>query len=279
MPLAPMKELIVQAQNEGRAVGAFEVWNLESIQAVVSAAESLHHPVILQIGPIEIQYATIEALGRLAVEAARRASVPVAVHLDHGESFEMAVSAIRNGFTSVMIDASAEPYEDNVRLTGEVANVAHAVGVTVEGELGVLGVLEGGERSADEVFTDPALAADYVARTRVDALAVAIGNAHGFYKGEPKLDLERLAAIRDTVDAPLVLHGGTGVPPETLRRAIRQGIAKVNICTEFVHAFIAGYADTFAQSNGGLNVGRAFTPARERAQALVENNIRLFAGL
>ena len=276
MPLVTMNELLLDARRGRCAVGAFETWNLESCQTVVRAAENLDAPVILAIGPLEIDYAGIEPLARIAVEHARAARVPVAIHLDHGPSCEMAVDAIRNGFTSVMIDASREPFDENVRVTSEVARVAHAAGVTVEGELGVLGVLEGGGPSGAAVMTEPEDARKYVAATGVDALAVAIGNAHGYYKGEPKLDIERLKAIEDAVDIPLVLHGGTGIPRDTLHKAINAGITKINIATQFFDAFAKGYHDAYRVLQGPINVGNVFAPAMRRGQALVEEKITMF---
>ncbi|MFH0963819.1 MAG: class II fructose-bisphosphate aldolase [Planctomycetota bacterium] len=272
------KELLLAARQRGSAVGAFEVWNLESVQAAVRAAETHRQAVILAIGPIEIEYATLEALAEIALRAARSARVPVAVHLDHGDSFEMAVQAIRNGFTSVMIDASGLPFEENVRTTTEVARVAHAAGVSVEGELGVLGTLEGGEEGGRAVCTDPQDAQRYVEETGIDALAVAIGNAHGFYQGTPTLDFERLAAIRERVSVPLVLHGGTGIPEELLRKAIGLGIAKVNVATEYIARFLEGYARTHRELRDKVSVRSAFTDSRKAAQALVEEKIRIISG-
>jgi len=271
-----MNELLLDARRGRCAVGAFEMWGLESCQTVVRAAENLDAPVILAIGPSEIDYAGIEALARIAVEHARAARVPVAIHLDHGPSYEMAVDAIRSGFTSVMIDASHEPFDENVRVTSAVARVAHAVGVTVEGELGVLGVLEGGGPSGPAVMTEPEDARRYVDATGVDALAVAIGNAHGYYKGEPRLDIQRLKAIEDAVTIPLVLHGGTGIPGDTLHKAIDAGISKINIATQFFDAFAKGYHDAYRDLQGPIHVGNAFAPAMQRGQALVEEKITIF---
>lgn len=276
MPLVTMNEILLDARRGCYAVGAFEMWGLESCQTVVGAAEKMDSPVILAIGPSEIDYATIEGLARIAVDHARAARVPVAIHLDHGPSREMAVDAIRNGFTSVMIDASREPFDENVRVTSEVARAAHAAGVTVEGELGVLGVLEGGGPSGTAVMTEPEDARKYVAATGVDALAVAIGNAHGYYKGEPKLDIGRLEAIENAVGIPLVLHGGTGIPRDTLHKAINAGITKINIATQFFDAFAKGYHDAYRDLEGPIHVGSVFAPAMARGRALVEEKITIF---
>ena len=278
MPLTTMKEILLDAQRKRYAVGAFEVWNLESIQVVVRAAEAMESSVIFAIGSLEIAYAGMEDLASLALSHARAANAPIAVHLDHGDSLERAREAIEHGFTSVMIDASRETYEENVTRTRRVAALAHRWGATVEGELGVLGTLEGGEKGPRVVCTEASHARRYVEETGIDALAVAIGNAHGFYKGEPRLDLDRLRAIRAEVETPLVLHGGTGIPEETLREAIAAGITKVNIATQFMDAFARAYAESYAKAGGKVNVPTCFGPALEAGEALVREKIGIFLG-
>jgi ketose-bisphosphate aldolase len=209
---------------------------------------------------------------------ALRASVPVALHLDHGESFERVMKAIHCGFTSVMIDASNLPFCENAALTQEVVRCAHAAGVTAEGEIGMVGGGIHAETSGEGFpMTDPEEAARFVAETGVDALAVAIGNAHGFYRAEPKLDLERLAAIAETVSVPLVLHGGTGIPEKAIREAVKRGIAKINICTEFVAAFARGFQETQARPDFTYNVPKLFSEPRRSAKELVLQKMRLFA--
>ncbi|MEN6576570.1 MAG: class II fructose-bisphosphate aldolase [Phycisphaerales bacterium] len=281
MSLVPMSEILVRARADGYAVGAFEVWNLESIQAVVGAAEGLAQPVILQVGPGEADYARLEDISLAAIFHARRAKVPVALHLDHGDTFERVMRCINHGFTSVMLDVSHTPYAENVAATKEVVRAAHACGVSVEGEMDRIGGGEGGADVADDdaQLTNPDQALDFVTRTGIDAFAVAIGTVHGFYKGKPNIRLGLLEKIAARIPIPLVLHGGSGTPEADVRKAVTIGIAKVNICTEFVAAF----ADTFAKEHGEpdfrYNVPGVFLRPREAAQKLVEKKIRLFAGL
>jgi len=281
MSLVTMKEIAVAARRDGYAIGAFEVWNLESVQAVISTAEKLHQPVILQVGPLEADHAGLEDISHIALYHARRAAVPVAVHLDHGDSFERVMQCINHGFTSVMLDVSHLPFEGNVAATAEVVRVAHACGLSVEGELGRIGGEEAGidVTDSDRYLTDPDQAVQFVQRTGVDLLAVAIGTAHGFYKSEPNIRLGLLKQIADKISIPLVLHGGSGIPTDTIRKSISLGIAKINICTEFVAAFSDKFATEQSEQGFKYNVPGVFTKPREAARNLVEEKIRLFAGL
>lgn len=277
MSLCDMKSLLVLARRDGYAVGAFTVWDMESVQAVVGAAEWLHAPVIAQVGPWEADFAGMELLADIVKHVALRASVPVALHLDHGESFDRAMQAIHCGFTSVMIDASNSPFEENVAITRDVVKCARAAGVTVEGEIGIVG---GGIHSAESggelAMTDPEEAARFAAETGVDALAVAIGNAHGFYKAPPKLDFARLSRIAERVSIPLVLHGGTGIPDDAIREAIKHGVAKINVCTEFVAAFGRAFQEVQAQPDFAYNVPRLFTEPRRRGAQVVMGKLEVF---
>jgi fructose-bisphosphate aldolase class II len=281
MSLMPMSEILIRARRGGYAVGAFEVWNLESIHAVVGAAEGLAQPVIVQVGPGEADYAGLEDISHAVILRARRANVPVALHLDHGDTFERVMQCIHHGFTSVMLDVSHLPYVENVAATKEVVRAAHACGVSVEGELDRIGGGEAGNDVADDDahLTDPDQALEFVRQTGIDAFAVAIGTVHGFYRGEPNIRLGLLEKIAARISIPLVLHGGSGTPDADVRRAVSLGIAKVNICTEFVAAF----ADTFAREHDEpdfrYNVPGVFIKPRVAAQKLVEKKIRLFAGL
>jgi len=277
--LSDMKSLLIAARSKRFAVGAFTVWDMESVQAVVGAAESLGLPVIAQVGPWEADFAGMELLAEIVRHVALRASVPVALHLDHGENFERAMKAIHCGFTSVMLDVSNLPFRENVALTREVVRCAHAAGVTAEGEIGMVG---GGIHSAESsgeqpAMSDPDEAAQFVEQTGVDALAVAIGNAHGFYKAAPKLDFQRLTQIAEKVPVPLVLHGGTGIPEEAIRETIKRGIAKVNICTQFVAAFGKAFREVQTRPDFANNVPKLFAEPRRRAMELVIAKIRLFA--
>lgn len=278
MSLCDTRSLLAAARRDGYAVGAFTVWDMESVQAVVGAAESLNLPVIAQVGPWEADFAGMELLAEIVKHIALRASVPVAFHLDHGESFERAMQAIHCGFTSVMIDASNLLFDENVAITRDVVKCARAAGVSVEGEIGMVG---GGIHSAESgrefAMTDPEQAEKYAAETGVDALAVAIGNAHGFYKAPPKLDFARLREISQRVSIPLVLHGGTGIPDDAIREAIKHGIAKINVCTEFVAAFGKAFQEVQAQPDFAYNVPRLFPEPRLQAMNLISGKIRLFS--
>lgn len=220
---------------EGRfAVGAFNGVDSHFIAAIFKAAEQTRSPIILNVAEVHLRHVDLEDLAALVRRRANAGPVPTTLNLDHGLTFETVERAVAAGFTSVMFDGSGLSLDENIRRTAEVARFCHAAGVSVEGELGAVGGDEGGalEGGADAArYTDPAEAADYVARTGVDALAVAIGNSHGRYKGAPKLDFERLAALRDAVDVPLVLHGGSGLSDDDFRRAISLGIAKINFFT------------------------------------------------
>ena len=217
MSLVTTTELLKNAQEGNYAIGAFNVENMEMVMAVIQAAEELNSPVILQTTPSTVKYAGLDYYLANAKVAAERASVPVAMHLDHGSSFELAMQALRTGYTSIMIDGSHESFEDNIALSKAVVDASRPSGIPVEAELGKVGGkeddLDGGEGSA---YTDPIEAKIFVDRTGVSSLAIAIGTAHGLYKGEPKLDLDRLSEIREVVSVPLVLHGGSGIPDETI---------------------------------------------------------------
>ena len=233
MKLVNTKQLFKKAQEEKYAIGAFNVENMEMVMAVISAAEEMNSPVIMQTTPSTVEYAGLDYFIENVKVAASRANVPVAIHLDHGPSFELASKAFRAGYTSIMIDGSHGDFESNVAVSKLVADMCRASDVSVEAELGKVGGkeddLDGGDGG---LFTDPLEAKEFVERTGVNSLAVAIGTAHGMYKGEPKLDLDRLSAIREVVSIPLVLHGGSGIPDSKVQESIRRGICKVNYATE-----------------------------------------------
>ena len=225
--------MLLNAQKGNYAVGAFNVENMEMVMAVMEAAEELKSPVIMQTTPSTVKYAGLDFFLANVKAAAERASVPVAMHLDHGSSFELAMQAYRTGYTSIMIDGSHESFEGNIAVSKAVADACAPSGIPVEAELGKVGGkeddLDGGD---DNPYTDPNQAVEFVKRTGVNSLAVAIGTAHGVYKGEPKLDLDRLSEIRKVVDIPLVLHGTSGVPDETVTECVNRGICKVNYATD-----------------------------------------------
>lgn len=242
--LVSLKELMEDAEKGGYAVGAFNVSNLESLMAIMQAAEETGRGVILNYAEVHAPFLSMEQAALIMLDAAKKAKVPVCVHLDHGSSMESCIQAIRLGFTSVMLDASAEDYETNVRETKEIVRLAHSVGVTVEAELGHIfssdmGLEESPKEaetlesfdSAEDVYTDPATAKDFVERTGVDVLAIAFGTTHGIYTKKPKLDLERITKIKEAIDIPFVMHGGSGLSKEEFQTAIRNGIRKINYYT------------------------------------------------
>lgn len=240
--IASLKEVIAISRKNGRAVGSFNTPNLECLLAVLGAAEKLNVPVIIAHAQCHESVSPIQKIGPVMVELAKRASVPVCVHLDHGENFDYCKQAIALGFTSVMIDYSTLSYEDNVKGTAEVAAYAHARGVDVEAELGALPQREGGGESAADptaLYTKPELVPDFLARTGVDALAIAFGTAHGIYKTTPVLNLDIIDEVRKKTDIPLVMHGGSGISHEVYRDVIRRGVNKINYYTYMSYA---GYA-------------------------------------
>lgn len=241
MPLVTTKKLLLDAQKGGYAVGAFNVENMEMVQAVLAAAEELHSPVIMQTTPSTVKYAGLDYFYANVKAAAERTHIPVVMHLDHGSSFELAMQALRTGYTSIMIDGSHGAFEENIAVSKAVADACHPSGVPVEAELGKVGGKEDDLDGGDEnPYTDPGQAKEFVERTGIDSLAVAIGTAHGVYKGTPKLDVERLSEIRKAVDIPLVLHGTSGVPDEAVKECIKRGICKVNYATDLRIAFTRG---------------------------------------
>lgn len=281
MSLVTMSEVLIPARSGGYAIGAFEVWNLESVQAVVSAAEGMSQPVILQIGPYEADHAGLEDIAHIALFHAKRAKIPVVIHLDHGDTFERVMQCISHGFTSVMLDVSHLPYAENAAATKEVVRVAHACGVSVEGELGRIGGEEVGidVTNDDTHLTNPDQALEFVKETEIDALAVAIGTVHGFYKSKPNIRLGLLEEIAKRVPIPLVMHGGSGTPDSDVSKAISIGIAKVNVCTELVAAFADTFANEQKEQDFRYNVPGVFTRPKIAAKNIVEKKIRLFAGL
>ena len=237
MSLVTSKEMLLDAQARGYAVGAFNCENMEMVKAIIAAAEELRAPVMLQTTPSTIRYASLDMFAAMVAAEAKRATVPVCLHLDHGSSFELAVQAIKAGYTSVMIDGSKLAFDDNVELSRRVADVAAATGIPCEAELGKVGGKEDDLVADADTNTDPQEARAFVERTGVTSLAVAIGTAHGFYVGTPVLDKARLSEIRKVVDIPLVLHGASGLTDEDVRDCVARGICKVNFATELRKAF------------------------------------------
>ena len=237
MALVTSKEMLKKAQREHYAVGAFNVENMEMVKAVLRAAEELQAPVIIQTTPSTITYGSAGTYAAIARAEAAKTEVPVCMHLDHGNSYELALEALEAGYTSVMIDGSQKDFQGNVSVSKRTADAAHEKGIAVEAELGRVGGKEDDLMVEEDTNTDPERAAEFVQRTDVDSLAVAIGTAHGFYQGTPVLDKERLSEIRAVVDIPLVLHGASGLSDEEVSACIRRGICKVNFATELRVAY------------------------------------------
>lgn len=267
------KEMILKAREGRYAVPAFNAENMEMVQAIVAAAEEMRSPVMIQTTPTTVKYITREMAYAMVKAEADRATVPVALHLDHCENYDDVVKAMEVGYSSVMIDASKIPYEDNVALTAKVVAAAKAFGATVEAELGTVGGKEDGH-SAEVTYTDPDLALDFATRTGVDIFAVAIGTAHGFYKGEPKLNFELLAKLREIIAVPLVLHGGSGVPDEMIRRTIELGISKVNFATELRAAMTAAVREAL-KNESVIDPKKFMGPGRDAVKALCIHKIKL----
>ena len=275
MALCRMDDLMIQARKQGIALGAFECWDSLNIQGIAQAAAKCKTPVIFQATAME--YAPIggpEALACMVNFYIKRYDIDAALHLDHGNNLEQVEECVKAGFSSVMLDASIMSFEDNVRLSAEAAKMAHAYNASCEAELGHVGGGDGGE-GTESVLTVPEEAEEFVRRTNVDCLAVAIGTVHGDYKGKPELRLDRLVAIAEKVSLPLVLHGGSGTPPELLQEAIRLGIAKINICTDINKAFLAGIEDARSRLTPSL-AGNFYVPVREALIAKTEELIKLF---
>ena len=237
MPLVTSEKMLLDAQKGGYAVGAFNVENMEMVKAVLAAAEELKAPVMLQTTPSTIKYGTVETYAAIVKAEAEKVSVPVCLHLDHGSSFELAVQAMKAGYTSVMIDGSHEDFENNIAITKKVVDVAKALGIPVEAELGKVGGKEDDLEADADTNTDPAEAKEFVERTGVSSLAVAIGTAHGFYVGTPVLDKPRVSDIKEVVPVPLVLHGASGLSEEDVRECVERGMCKANFATELRAAY------------------------------------------
>ena len=274
MPLVTTNEMLKKAQEGHYAVGAFNVENMEMFMAVLKAAEEMNSPVIMQTTPSTVKYAGLDYYLAMVRAAAERTTVPVAMHLDHGNSFDLAMQALRTGYTSIMIDGSHESFEDNIALTRRVTDACAPSGISVEAELGKVGGKEDDlVADHDSPYTDPQQAKEFAERTNVTSLAVAIGTAHGFYKGTPKLDFERLSAIREVVSIPLVLHGASGVPDDAVRESIKRGICKVNFATELRVAFSNGVKKYLAENPDAFDPKKYSAVGMEYVTELVKEKI------
>ena len=256
--LVNMNDVLKPAQKGKYAVGLFNAVNLELARGIIAAAEQTQSPVIMGTAEVLLPYGPLEEVSYYLIPMAKRANVPVVAHLDHGLKKETCIRALELGFTSIMYDCSTDPYEVNMEKVKEMAESAHSYGATIEGELGHVGDNEGSAEGSSHLadpskyFTDPKLAKDYVQKTGVDALAIAVGNAHGAYKLPPKLDFERIETIRKTIDVPLVLHGGSGLTDNDFRKAIEKGISKVNIFTDINIAAVKAEFRQFTSMDKGI---------------------------
>lgn len=250
--LVNMKDVLSDAQKNHYAVGLFNTVDTDMLEGAISAAEELRSPIIVGTAEVLLPYGELKLIAPSLVAAAKRATVPVVVHYDHGLTFERCMEALELGFSSIMFDGSAGDEKENLRNTREMVRIAHAMGATVEGEIGHVGEAVSGDNEASDAYTTPEEAVSFVKETGVDALAIAIGTAHGAYKSKPKLDIERLKEIRAAIDTPLVLHGGSGLSDDDFRNTVRNGIAKINIFTDLCVAGENGMKD--AEGLGYLRI-------------------------
>lgn len=274
MALVNLEKLLNDANTKSIAVGAFSVGNMEMVLGAVKAAEELNTPIILQIAEVRLQTSPLQIIGPMMVAAAENSKVDICVHLDHGLTYETVETALELGFTSVMLDGSLLPFEENIELTRKVVEAAQKYGASVEAELGVVGGNEGGGKAHKIQCTDPSLANEFCEKTGITALAVAIGNAHGNYPVAPELRLDVLNDIHNNCNKPLVLHGGTGITPQDFQECVRNGIRKINIATASFDAVKNAAAEALQRENPNY-----FTLSAAMAEAVYENvkkHIRIF---
>lgn len=274
MRIVPMKTLLKDAYKRHYAVPAFNICNMENIQCVLSVANELRSPVILQAHYLEVDYAGAKNLADMTRNIGADFDLDIAIHLDHGATYEHAIRCIQGGFSSVMYDGSALPLDDNIAELRRVVLAGRAVGVTVEGEIGTVGqTTEFGDKIENAHLTDPASAGRLVKESEVDCLAVAIGNAHGFYTTDPKLDFDRLKEIARRVSIPLVLHGGTGIPKDQIQQAIKMGIAKINFSTALRGAFISAMKAFLEANPDELGLMDILTAGSQQMKSAIRNSI------
>lgn len=265
--------MLKKAQTGGYAIGAFNVENMEFIQAVIDAAEELNAPVIIATSVNTLKYATPETFCGLVRSIGDKSSIPMAIHLDHGESYLDVMRVLRGGYKSVMYDGSKQSYIDNVNETKRIVDICSYFGISVEGELGAIGGKPGDPNIEELMYTKPETAADFVAKTGVNSLAVAIGTAHGIYKSMPKLDYTRLEKIREVVDVPLVLHGASGLTDDQLINCVSRGITKVNIATELRIAWTNALKTVLEEKVDKFDPKVAARVAREEVKKIVMEKI------
>ena len=272
--LVTLEEILKDAESRKYGVGLFNMLNLEMARAIIDAAEAERSPLILGVAEVHLPHIPFEYASLIMNHIAKNATVPVCLHFDHGTDYNKILAAIKAGFTSVMYDGSALPYEENIANTREISKVAHALGCSVEAELGHVGGGEGGtDDGHEEQYTNVEQVNDFIRRADIDALAVAIGTAHGQYKTKPKLDINRLAQIYAISEKPLVLHGGSGLSDDDFKNTIANGIRKVNICTEMCLAEAKAYA---VAHEAGASFELSLDVAKATVQQVVQSKMRLF---
>ncbi|MEH7419093.1 class II fructose-1,6-bisphosphate aldolase [Neobacillus drentensis] len=279
MTLVSMSEMLVNAKKEKYAVPQFNIINMEFTQAIVEVSNEENSPVILGVGEPTIKYMGMDYVIAIANAAAKNSSIPIALHLDHGSSFEVVMQCIKAGFSSVMIDGSKYSFEKNIALTNKVVEAAHSVGVSVEAELGTIGGAEDNiyVNENDVILPSAEEAIEFWNHTNLDALAVAVGTAHGMYKIEPKIRFDVISKIANSIPVPLVLHGGSGVPDQDIQKAIAIGISKINVNTENQVAF-SNAVRQIINSNDDIQDSRLFLRVgRDAVKEMVRSKIRLFS--
>ena len=264
--LVNLNAVLADAQKNHYAVGLFNTTDTDMLEAVISAAEECHSPVIIGTAEVLLPNGELKLIAPSIIAAAKRATVPVVVHYDHGLTFARCMEALQLGFSSIMFDGSVGAYDKNIADTREIVKIAHAFGATVEGEIGHVGEASAEDNDATDLYTRVDEAEAYLKATGVDALAVSIGTAHGAYKSKPKLDFERLAALRAALDVPLVLHGGSGLSDDDFRTSIAKGIAKINIFTDLCLAGNRAMAE-------GLSAGEAYLTIRNRKVEAIKQSV------
>lgn len=276
MPLVKVSEILKEADKGGYAVTAFDTFNFETINWVIEAAAELKTATIVMIYPEMTEYISVDTFARIVETLAAKSEYPVGLMLDHGDSYELAMQCLKAGFTSIMVDFSSYEFEENVRRTREVVKAAHAMGVDVEAELGHVGNADTLEDFADDSgYTSPELAKQFVELTECDVLAIAFGSAHGNYVREPKLDMERLDAIKREVSVPLVLHGGTGIPDSQIKEAVKRGIRKLNVGTGYDQTIFYAVQKNIKEDVGEPYIFCTLADAAPAAKAFLKEKISL----
>ncbi len=283
MSLVSVRDILTAADRDGYAVPAFNAYNAETALAILNTAQKLRSPVIVQTFdrlfrlPVGEGLYNAQAVSAVIKEFAPAMNIPVALHLDHGSCLESIVKALRWGYNSVMIDGSSLPYEENIALTADIVRICDQVSIPVEGELGHVGSAKDGDEGDRSQLTVPEEAADFIARTGVSTLAVMVGSAHGKYKLPPRLDIDRIAKIKELCKIPLVLHGGSGIPDDQIRLAIEAGIRKINVATDILTAFYAGFKEVPADNElWGKALDMFMLPSYEKMEELLASRITLF---